>query len=256
MGRERSRTRQYLYICAAGLITVMLAACSPPVRMTTLTSAPVEERSADLQTVQQLFNEDDFEGALQESQQVLDLFPQSPPGDAALFRMGLIHLHFANPQKDYRKALEFFVSLAKEFPESQHTAEARVWAGLLAALEVKEEQESRSRQQSMQLQRGQQLIGQGDFEGALRENQQVFSLSPKRPPGDLALFNMGLIHVHYANPKKDIGKALGFFARLVKEFPGSSRSEEARIWAGLLETMEKTRQIDMEIEKKKKDLRR
>jgi tetratricopeptide (TPR) repeat protein len=254
MGRERRGTRQCLYFCTVGLIMVMLAACCPPVRMSSMTAA--EERSADLQSVQQLLGQDDFEGALQGTQQVLDLSPQDPPGDAALFKLGLIHVHYANPKKDYKKALEFFTRLAEEFPESQHTEDARVWADLLQAMEVKEEQESLSRQQSMQLQRVQHLISQGDFEGALRENQQVLSLSPKRPPGDIALFNMGLIHVHYANPKKDIGKALDFFARLVKEFPGSQRSEEAKIWAGLLDTMEKTKQINIEIEKKKKDLRR
>jgi hypothetical protein len=67
---------------------------------------------------------------------------------------------------------------------------------------------------------------------------------------------MGLIHVHYANPKRNIGQAQIFFARLREEFPESPRTEEARIWVGILETMEKTRQIDIEIEEKKRELRR
>ena len=106
------------------------------------------------------------------------------------------------------------------------------------------------------LQRGQQLIDQGDFEGAVRENQELLTLFPQNPPGDVALFNMGLIHVHYANPKRDIGWARHFFSRLVKEFPESPRTEEAKIWVGMLETMEKTRQIDIEIEEQKRKLRR
>jgi hypothetical protein len=42
----------------------------------------------------------------------------------------------------------------------------------------------------------------------------------------------------------------------MEEFPESPRTEEARIWVGILETMEKTRQIDIEIEEKKRELRR
>jgi tetratricopeptide (TPR) repeat protein len=256
MGGKRSGTRQYLYFCVAGLIVVMLAACLPARTM------PVAEESRDhLQHVQHLLGQGDFEGALQEAHRVLDLSPENPPGDAALFNLGLIHAHHANPNRDYEKALSFFARLEKAFPESPRTAEAKVWAGLIRAgvikaVEKKEEQESGTHQHLAQLERVQQLIGKGDFRGALRENQQVLSLSPKRPPGDTALFNMGLIYVHYANPQKDIGKALSYFAQLAKDFPGSPRSEEAKIWAGVLETMEKSKQIDIEIEERKKELRR
>lgn len=106
------------------------------------------------------------------------------------------------------------------------------------------------------LQNVQHLLRQGNFDGALRENQKVLSVSPKSPPGDTALFNMGLIHAHYANPKKDYAKALGFFTRLKKDFPRSPLAEEAKIWMGVLETMEKVKQIDIEIEEKKKELTR
>ena len=90
----------------------------------------------------------------------------------------------------------------------------------------------------------------------MQENQEILARFPQKPPGDAALFNMGLLHVHYANPKRDIVQARIFFARLVEEFPESPRTEEARIWVSILETMEKTRQIDIEIEEKKRELRR
>ncbi len=104
--------------------------------------------------------------------------------------------------------------------------------------------------------RAQQLLAQGDFAGALRENRKVLALFPQSYPGDEALFNMGLINIHYANPKKDIGRALACFTRLEQEFPGSSRMEEAKTWISILQTMEKARQIDDEIEAKKRELRR
>jgi TolA-binding protein len=104
------------------------------------------------------------------------------------------------------------------------------------------------------LQRVQPLIRQGDYEGAMKESQEALSVSPKSPPGDEALFYMGLISVHYGNPKKDYQKALSFFRRVTKEFPLSPRAEESKIWIGVLEAIEKAKQVDIQIEEKKKEL--
>ena len=104
------------------------------------------------------------------------------------------------------------------------------------------------------LQRVQPLMSQGNFEGALEESQATLALSPKDPPGDEALFYMGLIYVHYENLKKDYHKALSFFTQVIKEFPQSSRAEEAKIWLGVLEAIEKAKQVDIQIEEKKKEL--
>jgi TolA-binding protein len=112
------------------------------------------------------------------------------------------------------------------------------------------EQESRAH-----LQRVHQVMGQGDFEGAQRANQAVLALAPKSPPSDAALYSMGLIHIHYANPRKDYKRALGFFTRLQKEFPRSPLTDEAKVWIGVLEAMVKTMQIDLEIEEKMKQFR-
>ena len=98
------------------------------------------------------------------------------------------------------------------------------------------------------------LMAQHDFEGALREGQEVLALSPKAAPGDEALFDMALVHAHYANPKKDYRRSIGLFSRVVKEFPRSPRVEEARIWVGVLEAIEKAKQVDADIEERKKGL--
>jgi outer membrane protein assembly factor BamD (BamD/ComL family) len=97
-------------------------------------------------------------------------------------------------------------------------------------------------------------ISRGDFEAALKENQEILAQSPKSPPGDAALMNLGLINAHYANPKKDYNKALGYFMRLEKDFPRSPLAEEAKIWSGVLQAFEKAKQVDLEIQKKKKGL--
>ncbi len=98
------------------------------------------------------------------------------------------------------------------------------------------------------------LISRGDFEGAMKESQDILARSPKTPPGDEALMDMGLISVHYANPKRDYKKALGYFMRIEKDFPQSPLVEEAKIWTSVLQAFEKAKQVDIEIEEKKKGL--
>jgi len=98
------------------------------------------------------------------------------------------------------------------------------------------------------------LISRGNFEGAMKESQAILALSPKSPPGDEALMDLGLISAHYANPKKDYKKALSYFIRVEREFPRSPLLEEVKIWVGVLQAFEKAKQVDLEIEEMKKGL--
>ena len=104
--------------------------------------------------------------------------------------------------------------------------------------------------------RSQKLIAKGDYEGAIEENQKVLSKYPGRPPGDEALFNMGLIYAHYGNPKKDYQKSILFFNKLIEGYPRSPLVEQAKIWVGVLQVIEKSKQVDIEIEEMKKELSR
>jgi tetratricopeptide (TPR) repeat protein len=111
--------------------------------------------------------------------------------------------------------------------------------------------------------RSQELFAQGDYEGSLRENQRVLSLGINGPPEDEALFNMGLLYAHFGNPKKDYQKSLVSFRKIVKDHPRSPWVEQAKIWVGVLEAMEKlnevikkSKQVDIEIEEKKRDQQR
>ena len=104
------------------------------------------------------------------------------------------------------------------------------------------------------LKRVEGLISQGDFEGALKESQDLLARSPKSPPGDAALMSLGLISAHYANPKMDSKKALTYFTQMEREFPHSPLVEEAKIWTSVLSAFEKAKQVDIDIEEKKKGL--
>ena len=99
----------------------------------------------------------------------------------------------------------------------------------------------------------QNLLARGDYEGSLRESQRVLSVSKDQPPADTAIFNMGLIYAHPKNPKKDNKRAIYFFNRVIKGYPESSWAEQARIWVGVLDGMEKLKQVDIEIEERKRD---
>ena len=77
---------------------------------------------------------------------------------------------------------------------------------------------------------------------------------------------MGLIFAHAGNPKKDYGRSVAFFRRMIKEYPQSSLAEQAKIWIGILQENEKLNQmiqnlnlvieeskrVDIEIEEKKR----
>ena len=111
--------------------------------------------------------------------------------------------------------------------------------------------------------RSQELFAQGDYEGSLKENQKVLSLGMKGSPEDEALFNMGLLYAHFGNPKKDYQKSLASFRKLVKDHPQSPWVEQAKIWVGVLEAnvklnevIKKSKQVDIEIEEKKRDQQR
>lgn len=98
------------------------------------------------------------------------------------------------------------------------------------------------------------LKSTGDFESAVKRSQETLSKSPKTPPGDEALFDMGLVYAHPRNPKKDYRKSVDYFKRLLKDFPHSPYVEETKMWVGVLEDIEKAMKVDIEIEKKKKEL--
>jgi tetratricopeptide (TPR) repeat protein len=219
---------------------------------------------------QELFNRGDYAGALRENQAVLDSFDKEPPGDKALFSTGLIFAHPDNPGRDYKKSLECFTRLIDDYPQSTLASQATIWVHMLVTLEKgkqasretekrKTEKKPESKEQALcrHLLNGQERLLKGDYQEALRENEKALSLADKKTSGgDKALFTMGLAYVHYQNPERDYRKSLECFARLVEEYPQSPLVEQAKIWMNILDIIEKEKQVDFEIEQKKKDLER
>ncbi len=142
-------------------------------------------------------------------------------------------------------------------------------AGVVNAVndEESEKKEKTLKILSDRLLRARELLEQQDYDGSLKEYQEILSLAGQNPPGDEALFNMGLIYAHAGNPKKDYGKSVGFLNKLTKGYPQSPLVVQARVWAGILQENEKLNQtiqklnqmieeskrVDIEIEEKKRE---
>lgn len=80
------------------------------------------------------------------------------------------------------------------------------------------------------LKEAENLAVRGEYGKALKEYERILKFFPDDSPGDIALFNMGLIWAHPDNPQRDYKRSVMCFQRLVHDFPGSSLTREAGIW--------------------------
>jgi TolA-binding protein len=270
LGRKHIRARKYIYLCLTSLIFFSFFGCAA--------LEGIKQRRVARQGIlrgQELLAEGAYKEALRQNQAVYSMVGENAPGDEALFTMGLIYAHYENPQKDYKKAISFFKKLIEDYPQSPLVEQARVWVGTLDAIEKEKrdviEKEEKVASEKVQkkskvkgqeqgarkhLIRSQQLLAKGDYQEALRENQKVLSVADKTASADKALYNAGLIYAHYGNPEKDYKKAIIFFEKLIEDYPGSTLVQQAKIWVGTLEIIEKEKQVDIETEEKKKELAR
>lgn len=81
------------------------------------------------------------------------------------------------------------------------------------------------------------LIIPSNFDQALKDNQKALAENKGQP--DVALYNIGVISAHSANPKKDYSRALLSFRTLLKDHPSSPRAEPAKLWVQALEQNQK-----------------
>ena len=98
------------------------------------------------------------------------------------------------------------------------------------------------------------LIIPSNFDQALKENQKA--LAEGKGPPDIALYNIGVVSAHSANPKKDYPRALLSFRTLVKDYPSSPRAEQAKIWIQALEQNQKNSEEGQKLADEKRALSR
>ena len=227
---------------------------------------------------EKLLAENNFEGAILENRKVLYLFEKGPPGDRALFNIAMIYVHYDNPARDYGKALELFQQIIQEYPDSQLLEQSKALEKILTRstqLQSIIEEKTAALNQLVrskdaiarnnfkgataalnQLIRSKDAIARSDFKEALNANKKILSLSNTSLKKDKALYNIALIYAHYDNPDRSYQKTLLYFSRLIKEYPDSPYREEARVWSSVIRIIEQSKQVDIEIEKKKKEMSR
>ncbi len=269
-------------LCLAGLIFFLLSGCTawqklfvpqpeaPGPKVEKAPEPPPPPEFAGLERAAQLFKQGDYEGSLKENRRVLSLAGKNPPGDRALFNMGLIYADGKNPKRDYENSLLFFGNILVDYPQSPLAEEAQIWIRVIRENEklkevIKDFREFQKQQKDppspiASLERAAHLLKQGDYEGSLKENQRVLADAGKNPPGDRALFNMGLIYADGENPKKDQEKSLLLFNRILTDYPQSLLVPEAKIWIRLLrengklrEVIEKVKEVDIAVEEKQRE---
>jgi hypothetical protein len=73
---------------------------------------------------------------------------------------------------------------------------------------------------------------------------------------DLALYNIGVILAHPANPKRDQTKAINSFKVLVAEYPRSVYAEPSKVWIDVLEQQRKLKEERQKLIEEKRGLTR
>jgi tetratricopeptide (TPR) repeat protein len=104
------------------------------------------------------------------------------------------------------------------------------WLGCVPVAEVDKQTESGDI-----VARGALLLAQGDYQGAIRENEQALATTGGKAPRDQALFQLGLLYADAANPQKNHAKAMQFFRKLLWDFPRSPLAPQSKIWLAVLE---------------------
>jgi tetratricopeptide (TPR) repeat protein len=281
MGRKRPGTGKHVHFCIAVLTCLLLSQCAGIDRSPLLQKLlPQDEARQHLFLGQKLLAQGDYEAALEENQKALSLATNGPPGEEALYNMGLIYAHPRNPKRDYAKSIAFFNRLISEYAQGPWVDQATIWAGVLKeseelkrprAVVPTEQPQDEARQHLVQAQK---LLAQGDYEAALEENQKVLSLAANGPRGGEALFNMGLIYAHPGNPKRDYMKSVSLFKKLIKDYAQSLYAERAKVWVQIIQEsenakraaatltqendklkhmIEESRKVDVEVEEKKRE---
>ncbi len=275
MGGKQTGTGKYFLYCLACLISLSLFGCAAIDEL-----IKREEAKGSLRQGHKLLAQGKYEEALNEFQKALALSNQKPPEDEALFNIGLIYASSRYPKRDYKRSMIFFTEVLNDYPQSPLIEQAKIWLGILHENEKMNLMMKRMRQPETKqpeakppeakpedygevqeyVNRSQRFLAMGDYERFVKENRRVLSLPHPRSPKDEALYNLGLVYAHAGNPKKDFGRSLDFFKRLINDYPRSPLVEQAKIWVGILEEYEelskvidKLKQVDIEIEERKRE---
>jgi tetratricopeptide (TPR) repeat protein len=181
---------------------------------------------------------------------ILNDYPESHLLEQAKIWMGVI-----SENLEAAKKIDKIKETNKEKEDRKETVEKKETVREVVKTKQPEIKIEESKEGREHLLRGQKFLGQGNYEGAMGENQKVLTLSDPKSQRDEALFNLGLIYAHFGNPQRDPEKSLESFKNLIKHYPKSPFVDQAKIWVSILEEnvllnqlIQKLKQVDIEIE--------
>jgi TolA-binding protein len=247
--------------------------------------APLQDTIAEIRAHRQLEQYREnlasgfFETVIRQSKEVVAESETDPPAEVAFYVLGEVYSHHDYGGRDYNLSQYYFEKLIENFPESELSSEAKTYISLLNTIAAKEKavaeadkkielavrsdgktepktQSSVEERKSSAVTEPRKVVEDKNFAEAVKRNLEILEEVGRKKPADEALYNLGLIYAHVDNPAKDYKKSEIYFHVLTKQFPESEYAEEARIWLGLFETIDKIQQIDLEIEQQKKQLTR
>lgn len=130
----------------------------------------------------------------------------------------------------------------------------------------------------------QRVMEDGDYAKFLAENEQALQHCENAARCEVALFNLGFVYAYALSPYRNAATALRYFHELVKKYPRSPWAFQGQAWIALIneslaleksreqlqadlrtreatirtlrERLNRSREIDLEIEKKARELLR
>jgi tetratricopeptide (TPR) repeat protein len=119
MGKKQSRIGEHLsffFLCII-ITPIIICGCSH-------FNEGLQAKST-LKEANDLFNQGSYKASLSKYQQIIEKYPKEA-GDRVLFEMGIIYAYPGNEQKDYRKSLECFQKLVKDYPGSGYRKDSEM----------------------------------------------------------------------------------------------------------------------------------
>jgi hypothetical protein len=99
----------------------------------------------------------------------------------------------------------------------------------------------------------------GNYIRFLAENRQRLEHCGDGAGCEMALFNLGFVHAYPPSPYHDPGKALRYFDELIKKYPQTPWAFQGRAWRALLTTTltseEKRRRLQADLRSKDSTIR-
>jgi outer membrane protein assembly factor BamD (BamD/ComL family) len=131
------RKKGYIILGIAGIILIF-SSCS-----SFFLSPKNIEIKKHLSSAEELLKQGKYDLALKKNKLIEEKYPENPWQDEVFFNLGCLFAYYDNPQKNFGKAKIYFQRIVREFPQSSFQKESQVWLAILNELLIKEEEINR-----------------------------------------------------------------------------------------------------------------